>query len=248
MKLSVVIITKNEEKDINDCINSVSFADEIIVIDSNSSDNTTKIAKQKNAKVYIHTFEDFASQRNWAIEKAHGEWILYIDADERVSSELGDEIRQVITTPRGIVAYNIPRKNFYFGKYEWPYIETTTRLFLKEKLKGWIGKVHESPTIDGNKKTLHHYLLHYTHDDLEAMVIKTNQWSKIESTLLLDSQHPLMVPWRFIRIMLTKFYDSFIRQGGWKIGVPGLIESLYQSFSYFIVYAKLWEKQIQSRK
>ncbi|EKD68144.1 MAG: hypothetical protein ACD_48C00061G0005, partial [uncultured bacterium] len=89
--------------------------------------------------------------------------------------------------------------------------------------------------------------IHYTHRNLELMTAKTNQWSEVEADMLLASHHPLMNELRFIRIMLTKFFDSYIKQGGWKIGTPGLIESLYQAYSYFIIYAKLWEKQNKLR-
>jgi len=93
------------------------------------------------------------------------------------------------------------------------------------------------------KRRRNNYIEHYTHTDLSVMIAKTNEWSEVEANLLFQSGHPAMVGWRFMRVMGTKFYDSFIRQGGWKAGTVGLVESIYQAFSYFIVYAKLWEKQ-----
>ena len=112
---------------------------------------------------------------------------------------------------------------------------------------GWEGAVHEHAIYTGEVGTLQNPIIHYTHRNLELMTAKTNQWSEVEADMLLASHHPLMNELRFIRIMLTKFFDSYIKQGGWKIGTPGFIESLYQAYSYFIIYAKLWEKQNKLR-
>ena len=241
--LSVIIIAKNEETEIGECIKALSFADEIIVVDSESTDKTVKIAKEAGAKVVIRPFHDFASQRNIGYALARTTWILYIDADERVSAGLATEIKAAICSEK-FDAYEIQRKNFYFKKYAWPKIEKMQRLFRKSEFIEWFGAVHESPRIKTNMiGLLKNFLLHYTHSDLKSMVEKTNNWSEIESELIFRSNHPTMKEWRFLRIMVTKFYDSYISQAGWKAGIVGLIESIYQSYSYFIVYAKLWERQ-----
>lgn len=244
MELSAIIITKNEENNIEALVKNLQFADEIIVIDNDSKDKTVEKAINSGARVYSKKFNDFAQQRNLGLKEARGKWLLYIDADERLTPELITEILSVLKNPSSkAVAFKIPRKNFYFGQYEWPKIEMPERLFQKDYLKEWYGELHESPRINGEVVELKNYLLHYTHKNLDKMLQKTNEWSEIEAKLLYQAKHPRMVGWRFLRIMLTKFYDSFIKQGGWRIGTVGLIESLYQAFSYFIVYAKLWEKQ-----
>lgn len=241
--LSVVIITKNEEREVLDCIKALTFANEVVVVDSESTDQTVKLAKQVGAKVITHRFADFATQRNEGLKRATGNWILYIDADERVSPELAREIELAVNVETFDV-YEIKRQNFYFKKYAWPKIEKMQRLFKKSALSEWHGRVHESPLITSSKiGLLNHPLLHYTHKDLASMVDKTNKWSEIESELLINANHPNMKEWRFIRIMLTKFYESYISQEGWKVGTTGFIESIYQAYSYFIVYAKLWERQ-----
>lgn len=242
--LTAIIITKNEEKNIKDCINSVLFADEIIIVDSESTDKTVETAKKCSGKVkvFTHKFQDFSTLRNFAQSKASGNWILFVDADERISDGLKSSMIAAIKTNK-FSAFKLERKNFYFGKYEWPVTEKLERLFLKEKLKGWYGLLHESPKFDGELGELNGFLNHYSHRNLTEMVEKTNKWSEVESGLLLSANHPKMVSWRFLRIMLTKFWDSFIKQKGYKLGTVGFIESMYQAFSYFIVYAKLWEKQ-----
>jgi len=243
-QLSAVIITKNEEKKIKDCINSVFFADEIIVIDSRSSDRTIAIVKSFGEKVvtYESDFKDFATQKNFALSKAKNDWVLFVDADERISVDLKEEIQNALAQKK-FSAFSIRRKNFFFGFYQWPEIEKMERLFLKKKLEGWSGSLHESPKYEGELGELNNFLLHYTHDDLFSMVEKSNQWSEIEAETIFNSNHPKMAWWRFIHVMLIKFFDSFIRKKGYQLGTVGFIESIYQAFSYFITYAKLWEKQ-----
>lgn len=246
MKISGVVITKNAEELIADCLDSLSFCDEIVVIDNKSEDRTRDIAEKMRAKVYEHSSEDFSQLRNFGLEKTKGEWILYIDADERISEQLKKAIIHLTAnSDRGqqLNGYFLRRKNFYFGNNEWPCIEHLERLFKKDKLEGWYGKLHESPKVKGKIGELDGYLYHYTHRDLTSMVNKTIEWSKIEAELRYKSGHPKMTLWRFPSVMLTAFFDSYIRQGGWKVGTVGLIESIFQSFSIFITYARLWEMQ-----
>ncbi|MBI2031285.1 MAG: glycosyltransferase family 2 protein [Candidatus Levybacteria bacterium] len=243
-KISAVVITKNEEEKIKDCIESISFCDEIIIVDNNSQDKTCEIAHKMGAKVFSLKSDSFSDLRNFGLEKASFEWILYVDADERVSEKLREEISLAVNNFRnGIVSYRFKRKNFYFGNHEWPYIEKMERLFLRKKLKSWKGKLHESPIFDGDIKELEGFLLHFTHHDLSSMVTKTLSWSEIEAGLKFSNNHPKMTWWRFPRVMLSAFLDSYIKQSGWKAGTAGIIESIYQAFSIFITYARLWEFQ-----
>lgn len=249
IKISGVVITKNAENVIADCLDSLSFCDEVVVIDNKSDDRTGDIAQKLGAKVFEYSSDDFSEMRNFGLKKALGEWILYVDSDERVTGALAADIKNQILniSPRGEAgkysAFKIKRKNFYFGNHEWPYIEHLERLFRKVALEGWYGKLHESPKINGKIGELDGYLLHYTHRDLVSMLNKTIEWSKIEAELRYKSGHPKMTWWRFPRVILTAFFDYYVRQGGWKVGTVGLIESLYQSYSIFVTYARLWEMQ-----
>jgi len=247
-KISAVVIAKDSEQIIRACLESLKFCDEIIVIDAGSKDKTVEVAKKFGAKVLNFEPDDYAGSRNLGLKSANYDWILYVDTDERVSSELARNIKYQISNIKyqNIIAYKVRRKNFYLGKYEWPNVEKLERLFRKDSLKGWYGKIHESPTVEGKLRTLEGFLYHYTHRDLTSMLDKTIEWSKIEADLRFKTNHPAMNGLRFVRVMLTAFFDSYIRQGGWKIGIPGLIESIYQSFSIFITYARLWE--IQQKK
>ena len=240
-KISGIVIVRNAEEMIADCLDSLSFCDEIVVVDSFSEDRTKGIAEKMGAKVYELKFNDFSQARDFGLKKATNEWVVYIDSDERITKELAVEIKKNIASD--FSAFRIKRKNFYFGNHEWPHIEHLERVFKKDKLQGWYGKVHESPKVIGSIGTLDGFLLHYTHRDLTSMVNKTIEWSEIEAELRFKAGHPKMTWWRFPRVMQTAFFDSYVRQGGWKVGTVGLIESMYQSFSIFVTYARLWELQ-----
>lgn len=242
MKISAIILTKNAEEVIGDCIDSVSFCDEIIIIDDGSTDRTLEIAKLLDVKVFSVISRNFAERRNYGAKKAKGEWLLYIDSDERISSELRESIKRAVDED-DFDAYRLQRRNFYFGNHEWPQIEKLERLFKKTALEEWYGEIHETAKVDGTIGDLDGYLLHYTHRDLTSMVEKTITWSEIEAELRFNSNHPKMSWWRFFRVMITAFYDSYVRQKGYKAGTAGVVESIYQSFSIFITYARLWEMQ-----
>lgn len=244
LKLSSVILAKDEENMIADCIASLSFSDEIVLIDGGSKDRTVEIAKKMGATVIIEPFSDFATARNFGLHHARGEWILYVDADERVGEELRESIeKELVKDDKTIGAYIVKRKNFYLGNHEWPHIEKMERLFRKEYLKKWYGVLHETPEFEGKKETLKGFLLHYTHRDLSSMVSKTVIWSTTEAKLRFEAHHPKIVWWRFPRVMISAFWQSYITQKGYRVGLVGLIESIYQAFSIFITYAKLWEMQ-----
>jgi glycosyltransferase involved in cell wall biosynthesis len=245
IKLSGVILTKNSEDLIADCIDSLSFCDEIIVIDDYSTDRTAELAKHLGAAVYPYTTDSFAKRRNLGLSKAKGKWIVYLDVDERISPELKTAIKSVLERKTDIfAAYRLQRKNFYLGNNEWPVMEKLERLFKKSKLEEWYGDLHESPRVNGDIGDIDEgYIKHYSHQDLSSMLDKTIQWSKIEAELRYNSNHPKMSWWRFFRVMMTAFYDSYIRQKGYKVGTAGLIESMFQAYSMFITYARLWEMQ-----
>lgn len=246
LSISAVILSKDSQDLISDCLQSVKFCDEIIVVDAISKDKTLEIARKFGAKIINSEPNDYALSRNLGLKAATKDWILYIDTDERVSPQLVREIKKT-TKENKFSAFKLKRKNFYFGSHEWPYIEKLERLFRKKDLKGWYGKIHESPQISGKVGTSTSYLLHYTHRDLSSMVVKTMQWSEIEAQMRFRANHPKMTWWRFPRVMATAFFDSYIKQQGFKAGAVGILESLYQSFSIFITYARLWELQRQKK-
>ena len=243
MNITGIIIAKNEEKIIKNAIESLDFCDEILVIDNNSTDETAKTAEMLGAKVLKMDSWNFSALRNFGKENAKGDLILYLDADEIVSDELKKNIVSIVKQDKKASAYSLTRKNYYLGKNEWPKKEQITRLFLKEKLVGWKGTIHESPVVDGEIEKLGGNILHFTHRNLSQMLKKTIEWSKAEAELKLAAKHPKMNLLRFFRVMAATFIDYYVKQKGYKLGTVGLIESIYQSFSTFITYARLWEMQ-----
>jgi glycosyltransferase involved in cell wall biosynthesis len=232
---------------ISQCINSCKIvADEIVVIDNGSNDKTIEIAQQKGAKIEISNHPSFAVRRDLGLQKSSGDWVLYVDADERVTPELAKEIKSIVNSAESHSAYIINRKDFYLGA-ERPLFSPMHRFFKRSDLKNWHGDLHETPNFEGTLGTMHNYFLHFTHINLNSMLENTILWSDREATLRFNANHPPVVWWRLIRVFLTGFYNSFITQQGYKCGTQGWIEAIYQGCSMFITYAKLWEMQNQKQ-
>ncbi len=241
--LSAIIIAKDEEDRIDECVHSLSFCDEIIVIDNGSIDTTREVAKCFGARVISFPSLSFAALRDQGCKEAKGEWILYVDADERVSSKLKESIEALRKEENThLVAFRIQRINKFLG-VEFSYVEHIVRLMKRSAFVRWEGEVHETALVAGTVGDLVGVLYHDTHRTLTHMVEKTNKWSVIEARLRFEAGHPTIVPWRILRVMITGFFDAYIKRGGIRSGTVGCIESIYQAFSMFITYAKLYELQ-----
>lgn len=248
-KITGIIIAKNESEKIGDALKSLDWVDKLMLIDTGSVDKTINIAKKHDAEIHIIKLGSFSDWRNLGLQKAKTKWVLYLDADERVTPLLRREIKEVTKQPDALNAYAIPRRNYILGREfkhggEWP--DYQIRLLNKSGAGPWTGDVHERPKVDGEVGHLEEPMIHLKHDNFEDMVKKTNKWSDIEANLIYNSGHPKMVPWRFLRIMLTEAFDRLIKKQGFRDGKEGIIYSLYQVWSRFITYAKLWELQIKS--
>lgn len=243
--LSVVIVTKNEEDRIKTCLESVKWADEIIIIDSGSQDKTLEIAKKYTDKIINLHNEEFDIRRNKGMEEAKGDWVLYVDSDERVLSSLRDEIQELIRDGKDS-AYAISRRNIIFGKEVnyGPYKKDwMIRLLKRSDFESWIGKVHEYPKFNGKLGYAKNSLLHLTHRDIDQMVLKSLEWSKIDAKLRYDVSHPKMTGWRFLRILFGEVINQGIKRGGFFNGTIGIMDSILQVFSMYITYVRLWQLQ-----
>ncbi len=244
--LSVIILAKNEATRIVKAISSVDGDGwEVLVIDQASTDETVKLAAKAGARVLSSQETSFSKLRDLGRKSATSEWIFYLDADEQMTVQLTAEIKQIIKLQpdsQQSTAYFVRRQNYYLG-HKWPVTDQMQRLFWAPALTGWQGELHESPVVVGETGVLTNHLLHDTHRNLSEMVDKTNSWSEIEADLRLKAGHPPVVWWRFLRVMITGFWRSYFGESGLKVGTVGLIESMYQAFSMFITYAKLWERQ-----
>lgn len=245
--LSVIILTKNEESQIKACLESVKWADEVVVIDSNSQDQTVSIAKDFGAKVYTRDFDNYVNQKNWAMTHISGDWVLYLDADERVLEPLKTEILQLIQSNE-ISAYALSRRNIIFGQEEkygpfWP--DWVIRLVKRDEFTNWVGEVHEHMEFKGELGYSKNSLIHLTHRNVEQIILKNLHWSKIDAKLRLDANHPKMSSWRFLRILVTELFNQGILRRGFFSGDIGTIDAILQAFSMVTTYIRLWEMQQQ---
>ncbi len=244
--ISGVVISKNSEKLIRDCLTSLNFCDELILIDTGITDDTVSVAKDVGAIIIECKQGSFDTWRNRGLKHASSEWLLYLDTDERITPELRAEILSKIQQPKQYVAYAIPRNNHILGKlfkYSGEYPDFQKRLFCRSHLKKWQGLLHEEPQIDGKLGHLINPLIHLKHDNFSDMIDKTNIWSEKEAKLLYDSNHPQMAPWRFLRIMITEGYLKFVKQKAYMDGYAGIMYGIYQIWSKVLTYSKLWEMQ-----
>ena len=257
--LSVIVLTKNSKTTIEKCLSSIVWVDEIVVVDNGSVDETVNIAKKFKARVIENAKGNFSDRRNIGAKEAKGVWLLYIDADEKVTPVLKKEILSQITKHHSpSTAFAIPRRNILLGHEMkhggwWP--DYVIRLVKKDSLIGWEGELHEQPVIrglpagrQGKIGKLKNPLIHNTHRSLTAMVEKTNDWSEIEAKLMYDANHPKMNIIRFFTAAFREFWYRAIRKYGFLDGPVGIIEIIYQVFSRFVSYAKLWEMQLQSER
>lgn len=249
--LSSIIIAKNEEAMLGECLLSLNFSDEILVVDGGSTDRTVDIAKSFGAKIVPSSATGYAQRRNIGLKAAAGDWILYVDADERVTPLLKKEIEQIMSSKTTASAYQIPRRNIYLGKEMhfggWGG-DKVIRLFRKSALQGYQGDLHEQPIFSGPLSTLNSELVHYSHRDLTSMLAKTLDFTAYEARLRFEANHPPLSWWRFLRVMFTEFWLRFIRLSAWRDGIEGIIDGIFQVFNSFVIYARLWEMQYARRR
>ena len=241
--LTAVILTKNEEKNLPRLLKSISWVDEIVVIDDQSTDKTIEIAKKAGATIYERQLDDFCSQRNFALSKVKTPWVLFIDADEEVTAELAEEIKQAVKADK-FDGYRFPRKNIIFGKWiqhsGW-YPDWQLHLFKKEKGK-YVEKVHEQVEIDGKTGELSKVLVHYNYQSISQYLEKMFRYTTLEAENQLANGYEFA--WSdLIKKPLSEFLRRFFAEEGFKDGVHGLVLSLLQGFSEFVVYLKIWEKE-----
>ena len=256
MKLSAIVITKNAAGKLPECLKSLKFSDETIVVDGGSTDNTIVLARKAGAKVVEVGEIGFAAGRNVGAKAAKGEWLLYIDADERVSEFLKEEILGVIKrgvslpqskeAPHQILSYMIYRKNIILGKWLhhggwWP--DPVHRLIKKSALKEWRGELHEYPIVDGEVGLIEEPIIHYSKNSVSEMVQNSRLFAPIEAELKFKAGHPLVKVYHFILAMWREFWQRGIVKTGWLDGWVGVFEVMYQMWHQALVYSTLWEMQ-----
>lgn len=250
--ISAIILAKNEENSIGRCLSSVSFCDDVIVIDDNSTDKTVEIAKKMGATVVSHPLNhDFATQRNFAMTKAKYDWILFVDADEVVSQELAEETQQVTSSKSQVTrtqqSYYLLRRDFFWNK-ELKYGETQkarNRGIIRLVKKGsgkWVGKVHEEFVPNGDTAILNNYLNHYPHPTINDFLRSINDYSsKRAEELQAKGVRQTVLPIIFNPI--GKFIYTYFIRLGFLDGPAGFVYSFMMSFHSFLVRGKLYLHQ-----
>ncbi|MFH0943420.1 MAG: glycosyltransferase family 2 protein [Candidatus Beckwithbacteria bacterium] len=244
-QLSVIILTHNSQELISICLNSVKSADEIVIIDDFSTDQTLGLAKPFKAKIVQHKLTDFAAQRNFGMKQVTSSWVLFLDSDEQVPPKLFAEIKLVIRAASHS-AYRIKRLNYFFnqavkhGGY-WP--DWQTRLFKVADFQKFTGAVHETPHYSGSLGSLETHLIHYSHQSLAQGLEKSLVWTKKEAEEFIKAGHPPITWWRIIKVMVWEFCSRYFKKKGFLDGYVGFIESLIQAINRFFVYQQIWELQ-----
>ncbi len=245
-KLSVVISAYNEESRIKDCLDSVTWVDEIIVVDNSSTDGTSDIAKKYTGKVYLQPNDPFKIdlQKNAGFEKATGDYILSIDADEKASEELKEEIQKLMTHSNLKEGYFIPRHNFIFGKkieHSGWYPDHQLRLFKRGKGK-YENSVHKEIKLDGEAEYLKEHLIHNNYESIVQFINKNMIiYAQIKAGDLLKRNYSLR-PGDLIRVPSKEFLSRFFAREGYKDGLHGLFLSLFMAASELAVLGYVWEK------
>ncbi len=247
-KISVIIIAGKEEKNIAECLESVRWADEIVVVNSESKDRTAEIARQFTGKVFLRKWDGYASQKNYSLQQASNEWVLSLDADERVSPELREEISNLDLSK--VDGFYVPRRNYFLNKVirscGWS-PDYQLRLFRKSKTKLTNRQVHEGFVVDGEKGYLKSELIHYTHTSIASTVEKVNEYSSLEA-----EEKSLRIKMNGAKIFVKpiwEFFHHFIIRRGFTDGVHGLMVSIIHAMTKTQVYMKIWEMQnIRERK
>src|SRR3989344_1584568 len=246
-KVSVVISACNEEKKIQDCLESVKWAEEIIFIDNSSTDKTVQIAKKYTSKIFTRPNNQMLNiNKNYGFLKATHDWILNLDADERVLPQLAEEIKKITDSPDKKVGYWIPRKNIIFGKWiehtGW-YPDYQLRLFKKGVGQFPEEHVHEMIKVSGETEYLKENLIHYNYETVPQFLQKLEDiYVPNESEQLIKDGY-IFNYLDAIRFPLKEFLSRFFAREGYKDGFHGLMLSLFMSFYHFIVFASIWEKQ-----
>ena len=248
MKLSVAIITKNEEKNLPDCLKSVTFADDIVVVDSGSSDKTVDIAKEFGCRVFIEDWKGYGPQKNSAVDKCKYEWVFLLDADERVSIETKELIVKVLKRPDAD-AYRFNRKNYLHGKWlkhsgYWP----DRQIRLVNKTKGLFQSViHEQWITDGLVQNIDAYIEHYAFSNYSDMLRTLNEYSTIIARELFTSgkRANILSP---LYHGIGMFFKIYLVERGFLDGMDGLVTAFTKAGGSFFKYAKLLELQREEKK
>jgi glycosyltransferase involved in cell wall biosynthesis len=244
-RLTIIIPTLNEEANIREAVACAQWADEVMVVDSFSTDRTADIARELGARVLVHEYVNSATQKNWAIPQAAHPWVMILDADERIGDGLREEIRAFVADPRGDAGMRIYRANHFMGKpvrYCGWQDDSVLRVFPRDSGRYLDREVHADVVLDGPVRVARSRLLHYTFTSFDQYMRKFDRYTtwaagdRAKKTGRVTAVHLLLRPgWRF--------FKQYVLRLGFLDGRTGIIVCQLAAFSVFMKYAKLWERQ-----
>jgi glycosyltransferase involved in cell wall biosynthesis len=248
--VTATVITFNEAANIQAALESLSWADEIIVVDSESTDDTVAIARKFTEQVIVRPWPGYIAQKNFAAEQARHDWIFSLDADERVTPALANEIKQVLSTPSSTAGYRVPRVTFHLGRWmrstDW-YPDYQLRLYDRRRAR-WAGKyVHESVKVDGPTEDLRSELQHYAYRDLAHHFQTMDRYTTLAAQQMFEEGRRA----GFVDLVVhppAAFFRNYVLRAGFRDGVPGLIVSAMNARYVGVKFAKLWELSSSAKK
>jgi len=242
--ITAIVITKNEAEMLANCLDTLQWCDEVIVIDNNSVDATVGIADRAGARV-IAQAGTFSELRNEGLKRTKTDWILYVDADERVTPKLAQEIKATMAEAAHH-AYKVSRSNIMYGHVidhgGWDQ-DVIVRLFRREHLIHWEGDVHEHAVINGTTGQLQQLLVHFTHRTVITSLLKSAAWTPLEARLLHAANTAPVKPMTLIRKTVMEVIRRVVFKGAAKDGTAGWVEALTQGMNRLLVYMQIWELQ-----
>ncbi len=246
-RLSAVVITKNEEGKISGCLESIKWADEVIIVDSYSTDRTVEICKGYGAKVIQHQFEgDFGMERNIGSDAASGDWILQLDGDDVVTAELKNRIEEILRNDSLYVAYKFRRANYFLGHFMryGGWYHYYPHLYKKDFAR-YDGKVHHLLKADGKIGVLEEAVEHYPFQSVEQFIDRQNRYTSLEADEMLQKEGVLnskVIRYNLALRPLKLFWKMYVKKMGFREGIYGFVFSILYAWVHFIKWAKYWEK------
>lgn len=250
-QLSVYVIAYNDEPNMRACLESVSWADELVVVDSHSTDATEKISREFTDKVYQVDFHGFGRLRNEAVSLTTHDWVFSLDTDERATPELRDEIRRLLDRGPDADAYFVPRRNYFLGRWikhcGWYPDYRQPQLFRKSRLRYRDEAVHESFDLDGRIGYLKNAALQFPFRDIDHYLAKQDRYSNLMARRMVEQGRRFHAH-QLVTHSLGTFLKMYITRAGFLDGMPGLILSGLYAYYTFVKYAKFWEQNPQRAK
>lgn len=244
-KLTAMVICYNSEALIRPCLESLKWADELIVVDSFSTDSTVEIAREYADKVLQHAYEYYSAQRSWTIPHASHEWVLEIDTDERVTPELRAEIEELLVDPKGYSGFWIPRLNYYFGRPMKYHPDPQMRLFMRDKAHYDGRLAHPKVNIDGQVGYLRNKILHFGVRDVDQAMRTMMRYAKRDAEQR-NHEGFKFRPWHLFTRPLRIFIYIYFFKLQILNGLEGFAGCLLKAWYYFLIYSNLWQMQKNS--